>query len=234
MFYSGDFSYNGLRSDEYDVYLVSQTNRVLNEYGINHNDKKEITLTFSNMDSNDTPREWIDETLFFVHEWFISDEFKPFISDDNIEYAYMLRGVSLTKRFNNKMLGLIDVKFEVLDNYTYKRQVVSFNGSNRDHTVYNYSNCFDTYSPLIELKDVNGGTIRITNRTTNTTLTISEVDKGVDVIIDNKTGVITDSNGKQLISKSNRDWIKLNKGTNIITLEGASFGNVTSMYPIMR
>ena len=98
MFYSGDFLYNGIYSQDCNVYLVSESNDILNEYGINLTDTDEITLTFCYTDGSDIPLAWDEDMLKFVHEWFITDEYKEFSSDDDYESFYLLKGVSLVKR----------------------------------------------------------------------------------------------------------------------------------------
>lgn len=234
MFYSGNFIYDGKYSDEYDFYLVTEGKDILNEYGINFSDNKEITLTFCYASEYGEPYEWTDDVLMFAHEWFISDNYKPFISDDNDGYCYLLKGKSIVKRFNSKLHGLIDVTFDILDNYTYKTQTIIVENTSKNYNVYNYSNIKKAYKPIIELKSINSNTVSIRNDTTGNALTIDNIEIGVDIIIDNEMGVIVDSNGKNLLMHSNRDWIEFKKGTNVIKIDGKCTAKIKSMYPIMR
>lgn len=234
MFYSENFIYDGKYSDEYDFYLVSEGKDILNKYGINFSDEEEITLTFCYASEYGEPYEWTDDVLMFAHEWFISNDYKAFVSDDNDEYCYLLKGKSIIKRFDSTMRGLIDVTFDILDNYTYKSQTVIIENTTKEYSVYNYSNVNKPYKPIIELYDVNSSYIVIKNNTTKKNMVLSNLDLGVNIIIDNEIGTVTDSNGKNLLMNCDRNWIELIKGTNKIKIDGNCNAKIKSMYPIMR
>lgn len=234
MFYSGNFVYDGKYSDEYDFYLVSENKDILNKYGINFSDEEEITLTFCYASNYGESFEWTDDALMFAHEWFISDDYKPFISEDNDGYCYLLKGKSLIKRLNSNMKGLIDVTFDILDNYTYKMQNIIIENTAKEYSVYNYSNVKKPYKPIIELNNVTSTSIVIKNNTTKKSMTLSNLDSGVNITIDNEIGTIIDSNGKNLLMKCDRNWIELRKGTNLIKIDGDCTAKIKSMYPIMR
>lgn len=237
MFYSNVFVYDGKYSDDYEIHLVYENDSILNEYGINFDDKKEITLTFAYANKDFEQIVWEEGILRFVHDWFITEDFKPFVSFDEAEYSYMLRGKTLVKRFNHKMQGLIDVTFEILENFTYKfqnKKIVKDNFS-KYNTVYNYSNFEDEYKPLLELKNIQSSEIRIENKTSNKILILSNLPLGKDIFVDNEMGVIVDSDENNLIKYSNRDWITLKKGSNNIVITGScDYIKIKSMYPIRK
>lgn len=235
MFYSGNFIYNGKRSDDYYIHLVSENGDVLNEYGINFSDEEEITLTFCYASEYGEAYVWSDEILEFVHEWFITDNFNPFISEDSEDLMYLLRGKSITKRFTPDFKGLIDVTFDVYSNYAYKKQVVNVNNSTKPFYVTNLSNVNKEYRPIIELNNIQTDTITISNLTyPSEDFILTDIAIGSNVIIDNEIGTITDSNGNNLIMNSNRKWIGLKRGRNRLQITGDCSAKVKSLYPIMR
>lgn len=234
MFYSSNFIYDGKYSDEFDFHLVTEGGDILNEYGINFSDNKEITLTFCYSSANEEAQVWNDEVIEFAHSWFISDEYKPFISEDNDKYCYLLKGISLVKRFSIDMTGLIDVTFEVLDNYTYRQQNISIGNTEKEYSIYNYSNVNKPYKPIVELYNIQSTNISISNNTLSKSLVLNNLTIGDNVTIDNEIGTIYNQDGVNLIMKSNRNWIEFKKGTNKIKINGECSAKFKSMYPIMR
>ena len=102
MFYSGNFYFDKKYSEEYGIYQVTEGGSVLNEYGISHNgtEDNEVTLSFCYANSFEEAQIWEEEVLETVLEWLITDEYKEFISEDNKNIVYFLKGESYTKRFN--------------------------------------------------------------------------------------------------------------------------------------
>lgn len=234
MFYSGNFIYDGKYSDEHNFHLVSESSDILNEYGINLSEDKEITLTFCYANENGVAQIWEDEVIEFAHEWFISDDYKPFVSNDNDSYCYLLKGKSIIKRFTKDFTGLIDVTFDILDNYTYKYQNIIVGNTEKEYNIYNYSNINKPYKPVIELFNVQSTNISIKNNTLLKCLILDNLVIGSNIIIDNEMGTIFDSEGNNLIMKSDRDWIEFKRGTNKIKIDGNCTAKIKSMYPIMR
>ena len=234
MFYSGDFLYNGIYSQDCNVYLVNESNDILNEYGINLTDTDEITLTFCYTNKSDVPLAWDEDMLKFVHEWFITDEYKEFSSDDDYESFYLLKGVSLVKRLAPDMTGLIDVTFKIYQNYAYKKQFINITDVTERYRIFNFSNVNEFDKPIFEIYDVKSQEISIINETLNQTFTINNLIQGIDVIVDNEYCVIRDVNGKNLIKHSNRDWFKLKKGSNEVSFVGDFKIKIKSLFPIKK
>lgn len=234
MFYSEKFIYDGIYSDEYDIYIVSESNNMFNEYGINFEDEDEITLTFCYADKYGNALVWNDEILRFVHEWFIGEDYRQFIVEDDLEYCYLLKGVSIVKRFNREMKGFIDITFEVFENCSYVVDEISFNKNKKEFKVKNISNVCDEYKPVIELYNVSSSSVIIENKTNGNSLIINNIVKNSDVFIDNELGVIMDSKGNNLIANSNREWLSLKKDVNLIKISGDCNGKIKCMYPVMR
>ena len=222
IFYSDKFYYDGLYSQDLEVLLVSESSEVLNEYGISYmnGEEKEITLSFCYVDSTEQPLPWNSEKLESVLGWLITDEYKEFISEDNDEVTYFLKGVGYTKRFTADMRGLIDVTFKALSCYGYRNYIKEIKNPTGEFVLTNSSNINKTCKPVIELNNISSETIQITNLTTNRTPFIVNTNSSKSIIIDNETGVVINDNNENLIMDCNRKWIELGKGDNTISVEG--------------
>ena len=53
------------------------------------------------------------------------------------------------------------------------------------------------------------------------------------IYIDNLMGTIRDAKGNNKISNSNRNWIELKKGRNVITVTGSCSIHIESYFPMM-
>ena len=125
IFYSNNFTFNNVYSKNADIHLVSENTDILNNYGIPfdiNEEDNEVTLSFCYA-YNDTPLEWTYDVIVDFLNWVITDDYCEFISDDNDDIIYFLKGVSYQKRFTNNMVGVIDVTFKVLSPYGYKHYI---------------------------------------------------------------------------------------------------------------
>ena len=235
MFYSGNFYFDKKYSEEYGIYQVTEEDSVLNEYGISHNntDDNEITLSFCYANSFEEAQIWEEEVLETVLEWLITDEYKEFISEDNEDIAYFLKGQGYVKRFTPDMRGIIDVTFKTLSQYRYKYYTKKVVNPTTEFKVLNSSNINKPYKPVIELKNISSENIQISNLTTNKSPFIINNLSNKDIIIDNTIGTITDVDGNNLIMNSNRKWIELVKGYNSILVEGNCDIIFKAYYPVM-
>ena len=233
MFYSGNFIYDNKYSDEYNIHLVSEDGDILNEYGINFTEDEEITLTFCYANEYDEPLEWDSETLEFVHEWFISDDFKPFVSEDNEDVMYLLKGKSIVKRFTPSFTGLIDVTFETYSRYAYYRQRNTVNAPTTIK-INNPSNLNKTYKPVLSISEIKSNVISLDNISNDSmALVLDNLNTIDEIIVDNEVGVVTDSKDNNLMKHCNRKWLEFQKGSNEIKIDGDCVVTIESLYPIM-
>ena len=235
MFYSGNFYFDKKHSSEYGIYQVTESNDILNEYGISYNgeDDGEITLSFCYADNFEKAQIWEEEVLEVVLNWFITDDYKEFISEDNEEIVYFLKGESYTKRFTHEMKGIIDVTFKTLSQYGYKYYTKKITNTDEEFKVLNDSNINKPYKPIIELKNISSDSIKISNLTTLKSPFIINNLSNKDIVIDNTIGTIVDIDGNNLIMNSNRKWIELVKGYNSILVEGDCDIVFKAYYPVM-
>lgn len=236
VFYSNNFTFNNVYSMGTNIHLVSEDSGVLNNYGIPfniNNDTNEITLSFCHA-NDDTPLEWTyDDTVDFLG-WMITDDYCEFISDDNEDIIYFLKGVSYQKRFTNNMVGIIDVTFKVLTPYGYKHYIREISKSEKTFEIYNYSNIDNAYKPVITLSNISSNSVTLTNNTTKKEPFHIENLTNSDVIyIDNVMGTITDAQNNNRLTNSNRAWIELCKGSNMFSIDGKCDIKIEAYYPMM-
>lgn len=236
VFYSNNFTFNDVYSKGENIHLVSEESNILNDYGVPFNieeDETEVTLSFCYAKDN-IPLEWTYDVIVDFLGWVITDDYCEFISEDNEDVIYFLKGVSYTKRFTNNMTGIIDVTFKALSPYGYKHSVRQIAKGETRFEIENYSNIDDNYKPVITLSNISSSSITITNTTTGkTSFTISNLTSSDKIYIDNLIGTIRDANGNNKISNSNRNWIELKKGRNVITVTGSCSMEIESYFPMM-
>lgn len=236
VFYSNNFTFNNIDSSSMNIHLVSEDTGILNEYGIPFNIEEginEVTLSFCYA-NEDTPLEWDYDTISNFLEWVITDDFCEFISEDNEDVIYFLKGISYIKRFTSNMTGIIDVTFKVLSPYGYKHYIREMSRNEKNFEIYNYSNANNVYKPVITLSGISSSSITITNTTTNKEpFYINNLTSSDTIYIDNMFGTITDHNGNNKLMNSNRSWIELSKGLNSFSVEGSCNIRIEAYYPIM-
>lgn len=236
IFSSNNFTFNNVYSKDMNIHLVSEDSDILNEYGIPFNiesDNEEITLSFCYA-QEDTPLEWDYDTTVDFLSWMITDDFCEFVSEDNEDIIYFLKGVGYSKRFTNNMTGIIDVTFKILSPYGYKYYARQVSKSEKSFEIYNYSNMDNAYKPVITLSGISSNKITLTNTTTDKEpFYIENLTNSDTIYIDNMMGTITDSKGNNRLVDSNRSWIELCKGSNTFSVSGTCNIKVVAYYPIM-
>lgn len=236
IFYSNNFTFNDISSKDINIHLVSEDSGILNDYGIPfniENDTNEVTLSFCYA-QNGSPIEWTYEATVDFLSWIITEDYCEFISEDNEDIIYFLKGVGYKKRFANNMTGIIDVTFQVLTPYGYKHYIREVSSGERRFEIYNFSNIDNAYKPVIVLRDITTNYIRLTNTTTNKEpFLIENLTKGEVIYIDNERGIIMDSSNENRLNNSNRSWVELCKGANIFSVEGTCNVRIEAYYPML-
>ena len=163
-------------------------------------------------------------------DWLITDDFAPFITDDNPDVIYYFKVVNLMKVLTFSGTGYLRVTFKPYSKYAYKRQEyeVTVSGSST-LTIYNPSR--QIYKPIIEITNLGGtSTVNRINNMEVVGLTTNEVIK-----IDNLTKLVIDRNGANRFSLCNRKWIELKpRKNNTITLSGSCKIKIICEYPLYR
>lgn len=217
MFTSNNFYYRGKYSNDYNIQLINNSNEVLQEKGLRVGvEPTPFTLAFTHSTDNGVPLVWDRQVIQFVYGWlFDKDTFDLFTSEDmeEIGEGYLVKPIEIIKKFNENNFGIIEVTFLPYTNDLYKKFELDIL-ANVDTNVYNFS--FEENYPVFELKNNNISNITIKNKTTTETFTIQETNTNNNITIDNKMGLVFDDKEKNIMFNSNRNWIKLDKGFNII------------------
>lgn len=236
MFYSENFSFDGIDNEEMDIALVTTTNTdILNQLGTIYienikaentrtdspyylfgtKDIEPITLEFAYVDlKTQVPLVWDEEVLDEVIDWLVTDDFKPFISQDNEELIYYLKATKVFKKFNNEMKGMLEIEFQPYTAYAYKNYTYELNcEGSLEYDIKNESTIKDKYyAPVIEItKTIDPGDIKIENLSIpeDKALIVEHMAVGEKRIIDNYNYTIFDSEGKNMFFASNRQWLRL-------------------------
>ena len=106
MFYSDKFYFDDVYSLDFNIYLVYESKELLNKYGISYNskDENELVLSFCYAMEDGNPLVWDDEVLESVLGWLITDTYKEFISEDDEDTVFFLKGESYEKRFSHQKI----------------------------------------------------------------------------------------------------------------------------------
>lgn len=236
MFYSGNFMFNKIYSSEYNICLVSENSDILNNYGVSFDslsDKNEITLSFTHADENNEPLAWSEDVLMEIYNWFITKDHKPFISEDNEDIIYFMKGIKISKRLNCQLLGFIDVTFDLYSPFGYKEYRRTITDTSKKFVINNVSNVDSENKPKITLSNFKSEKITISNLTTKKEpFEISVLDSDY-IVIDNSMGTITNDKGINMLMNSNRRWISLCKLDNVFKVDGICTIEFETYYPQM-
>ncbi|CZS10119.1 phage tail domain-containing protein [Clostridioides difficile] len=257
MFVSEHFMFDNISSSEKGVISVTQDSDVLNEYGFIYSEELEIDNTYNNnpyyysksdkstediyinlcrVDNMYNPIEWDDYTIEDIYSWLIKKDFKPFVSDDNVELTYYLKVKKIVKKFNIDKKGLLEITFQPYTNYSYRKlkKAVTIK-KNREVTVTNYSNLDTNYAPILEIKNLSDEDITVENITIKSErLEIAGLKLNEKIIIDNLMYTVLDENKNNRFNLVNRKWIELKKGENTLKFTGNCEVIINAEYPIAR
>lgn len=256
MFISDKFYFDGIHSDEKCVCIASMDSDILNKYGLSYNQDvfmhkftthnsyftnqeeniDNVTFQIFLVDENQNPIAWEFNKLQDIVGWLITDDFKAFISEDNLELVYYFKTVGIEKIFDSSSRGYLEVTFKPFSNFSYRQfnrsfivdgeKVLSFN---------NYSNVEFEYYPITEI--INSGDENTVFRICNmafgdTSFEISGMKNGEHVVIDHLLGTVINSKNENLIHLCNRKWIKMHGCNNSFRFEGDGNIRFKAQFPI--
>lgn len=258
IFLSENFLWNNIDNSELGLIICTMESDILNTYGLAYTDELEWEETFNNypyykkstnqpetinlkfflVDANSQPLVWNDFKLQEICSLFITDEFKPFVSYDNLDNVYYLKATRIEKVFNSARQGYLDITFQPYNKYCYKKQVnkVIVNGE-KEFTIVNYSNLDELYAPIITIKNL--GTLDTVNSVLNTSLSDESLEiKGLEtnetITIDNLMLSVVDELGNNKFMHQNRKWVKLRQGLNKIKIVGNCEVEFKMEFPLIR
>ena len=248
-FISENFSFNNISNKDIGVDLVTFDDEFFKEVGLtyseeisldgsfssnpyyskNEEDTEDIVLNLLRVDEYGNKKQWDRESIIEVMDWIITDTFKPFVSEDDLDVFYYFKAKRVIKKFTPDMYGYLEVTFKPYTNYAYYSVV-----ANGNSTIYinNVSNVDKPYKPIIRVSNITQD-ITIKNESIGDSEAFKLTEATNDIIIDCALCTVKDINGNNLFSKCNRKWISLIKGENRISVIG---GNATIFceFPIIR
>ena len=235
VFYSDVFTFNDICSKDVNISLVYEDSDILNSYGVPfsiEDNEQEVTLSFCYSQDN-VPLKWDSEVIGDFLGWMITDDYCEFISEDDENISYFLKGIGYEKRFTHDMTGIIDITFKALSNYAYRSYIKSVEKPSEEFIVQNDSNVSKPCKPIIEIGNISSESISIYNFTTNKEPFIINTRSSENITIDNETGVVINDKGENLIMDCNRKWVEISKGDNIMFIEGDCDITFKVYYPVM-
>ena len=252
MFVNPNFTFNGIYSQDMNVSIATFDTNMFNDIGVEYtsdisieNDLVEYNpyYTESFSESSDielnlviydpTTMEAIDINLVDMEQimdWLCTENFAPFISDDDKDLIYYFKVVGIQKvlTFNNK--GYLKVIFKPYSKYAYRRKEyeIVVNG-NTSIEIFNQSR--KIYYPIIEVTNL-GDTSTI-NEIND--MRILELGTDEKVIIDNLTKIVQTDNGVNKFNCCNRKWISLKpRVKNTITIGVNCRVNIICEFPLIK
>lgn len=181
---------------------------------------------------------WDDEKLKDTFNWLVSDDFLPFVSEDNLNLTYYLKATKIVKKFNYQQKGYLEVTFQPFSSFAYMefKKPLTIQDE-RNVYFYNYSNVEHDYAPIIELKNLGDESTILSMLNTNRkdeAFEITGLKKDQTVIVDMLTGVVQDILTKEnLMSKCNLKFLKMSEGGCNIKFNGMCQVVFKAQFPIM-
>lgn len=249
-FISDNFFFNGISNSSMNVVSVDFDNSDFIDYGLLYskeiteevlannrkiylegsNTSDDIVLQVALIDEFYNPKKWDNYTLHKVVNWFKTDEFVEFISEDNLDIIYYVKATNIKKHINGNWQGYIEVTLRPFSNYIYTRKIYETNGNT---TLLTENISSETYRPIIEISNATG-TASFKNTTTNKDpLIINSLKLEDKIIIDNEMCTIETIDEVNKFKLGNRKWLELQTGNN--ELEIVCNGNVKikAEFPIL-
>jgi Phage tail protein. len=252
-FISEYFIYDGINSTDYGVYLVKIDNafirtpfgynREIVEEQIPRRDKPyffrlqtkplQFDITIALIDEL-----WTIERRMQIIEWLFQDDYKPFISGDNLDVIYYCMPVGDPERFDTSLNeGYANLTMRCNSPYAYSPTYIVnyYSGQSTNPIVLeNISNVQRYNYPEIEIELLSGTGFSISNLTDgNRTLSFDNLQSGEIIYINNeRKQIISSLPNTYRYSNSNKTWFRLVRGYNSVQITGDVNVSFRTVYPI--
>lgn len=253
MFREHNFTFNGIYSRDLGVSIATfNDNDMFHDIGIEYTSEVELDNNLVEYNpyyvenSSDTSEIELNLLLYNpitmeavpiddydineLYDWLITDDFSPFISDDNQDIIYYFKVIKLQKVLTFNGTGYLRATFKPYSKYCYKREEYEIKvTSTTTLEIYNPSR--QIYKPIIEITNLGGtSTINKINNMEIVGLNTNEIVK-----IDNLTKLVIDKNNINKFNLCNRKWIELKpRETNVLTLSGNMNIKIICEFPIIQ
>lgn len=216
-------------------------------YGVER-DNLEFTVQLVLMDKYNQPKRWTPQERYNVARWLFHDEYKEFISSDDIGKRYYCIATSDSDLNLINTQGYMEVTFTCNAPYGFSPiYIESFDlTENTNKTIIeieNRSNIIKRYRPKLEIEYPNIGGFPETTNITLKNLSdggrefkLTDVKKGEIYSFDNENRIIKSSRQVNLnpLTHFNRNWLELVYGVNRIEIDAKVRLWFKLHYPIIQ
>lgn len=251
MFIQPNFTFNGIYSRDLGISIVTFDSNVLNNIGIEYtsdvsmeqglneynpyytediSDVSEIELNLGIYDPfTMKPISITEMDMEILYDWLITDNFAPFISDDDVDLIYYFKVTRLQKVLSFNGEGYLKIALKPFSKFAYRRREYEFNITNeKTIEIFNLSN--KPYYPMMEI--TNKGNTTTVNKIND--MEVSNVNTNETLIIDNLSKLVQNTNSENKFDSCNRKWIKLEpKKENQIVLRGNMNIKIICEFPVI-
>ena len=216
-------------------------------YGVER-DNIEFTVQLVLMDKYNQPKKWTPQERYNVARWLFHDEYKEFISSDDIGKRYYCIATSDSDLNLINTQGYMEVTFTCNAPYGFSPTYIeSFDLTGNTTTtiieIENRSNIIKRYKPKLEIEYPNIAGFPETTDIILKNLSdsgrefkLTDVKKGEIYSFDNENRIIKSSRQVNLnpLTHFNRNWLELVYGVNQIMVTGRCRLWIKSQYPIIQ
>ena len=247
MIVSDEFTLNGIKGSDEDMYLVTFDNDILTSRGIpfqrdvSSDGYSQLNPLFKDEDVvpddvvlnfiyaiDDMAQEWTEDKIIKTKKWMITDDFIPFVKQDNPDYIYYLKCKKLENKMTPRGLGVLEGTFVPISHFAYKKTYHKITVTEPTNILLtNLSNI--EYKPVIKIKNL--GNVSTINKIGDFEMTGLETNEIVTV--DNLILTVESSLEQNRFSKCNRKWLKLLPGENQLTVSGNCEIEILCEFPIV-
>lgn len=216
-------------------------------YGVER-DNIEFTVQLVLMDNYNQPKKWTPQERYNVARWLFHDEYKEFISSDDIGKRYYCIATSDSDLNLINSQGYMEVTFTCNSPFAFSPTYVEFfdltgNTTTTIIEIENRSNIIKRYKPKLEIEYPNIAGFPETTDIILKNLSdggrefeLTDVKKGEIYSFDNENRIIKSSRQVNLnpLTHFNRNWVELVYGVNQIEVIGRCHLWIKSQYPIIQ
>ena len=211
-------------------------------------DNIEFTVQLVLMDKYNQPRKWSSQERYKIAKWLFHDEYKEFISSDDIGKRYFCIATSDSNLNLINTQGFLEVTFTCNAPYGFSPVYVeSFdltgNTTSTIIEIENKSNILTRYYPKLEIEYPSMTGFADSTNVTLKNLSdggrefkLTDVKKGETYSFDNENRIIKSSRQVNLnpLTHFNRNWLNLVYGVNQIEVSGKVNIYLKMEYPIIQ
>lgn len=262
-FHSGNFIFDNISNSSMGVIRVDFESDILKDYGVEYDTEIEvdysinsyepvpygqtpkvsdIELTLCRVNEFNEPISWTREDVINITRWLNQEDYKPFETEDTKDIIYYLKCKGIKKQLDPDLKGVYTFVMQPSSNFAYSPIVNHMQVNTQvgdivpitSLTVTNTTNVLQKYYPEITLTCNNSvGEMKVVNRTTGQELIVVGLSMGEELKIDCLYKSVISSTGASRVMNTNREWIYLKQGDNILEFIGAGGFNVKTQFPII-